>query len=126
MPAKLNGFRLTIRPRVNLMRDERACVYGSVVAIPPEAIANLYARLEVGFGIKYLPQAVIAEGLDGTLWPALCYIAPFMCDDAPEDSYVQQLAECVRGLGHPEWYAAYIESYRVDELKVLDEQQIVD
>jgi len=115
VPAKLNGFQLTIRPRVNLTPDERGCVFGSVAATAPQDIASLYARLEAQFGIKYLPQAVIAERLDGMLCPALCYIAPSMEDADPVDNYVFQLANCVRELGHPEWYAAYIESFRGDQ-----------
>jgi hypothetical protein len=115
--AKLNGFQLNIRPRVNLTPDDRNCVYGSIAATTPQDIASLYARLEAQFGTKYLPQAVIAERLDGMLCPALCYIAPSMEDAEPDDSYVVQLANCVRELGHPEWYAAYIESFRGEHRK---------
>ena len=113
VPARLNGFKLTIRPRVNLTRNETACVYGSVAAVTPEGIAALYAQLEVQFGLKYLPQAVIAETRDSMLCPALCYIAPFMQDQAAADDYLQELADCARELGHPASYVAYIESHKL-------------
>ena len=70
-----------------------------------------YRNLDDQFGLKYLPEAVIAESLDGTFRPVLCYIAPEMDDSAPSPEYVKQLASCVRELGLPEWYAAYVESF---------------
>ena len=111
MPAKLSGYQLTIRPRANLIKDDRSCSYGSIAALTHEQISTLYRNLDDQFGLKYLPEAVIAESLDGTFRPVLCYIAPEMDDSAPPREYVKQLASCVRELGLPEWYAAYVESF---------------
>ena len=61
MPARLNGFELSIRPRVNLMRSDRSCVYGA-----NEDLARLYSTLEELFGLKYFPEPVLAEAFDGT------------------------------------------------------------
>lgn len=110
VPARLNGFRLTMRSRVNLRRTDRSCVYGSLAALTHEELAGLYSKLEQNFGLTYLPEAVLAETLDEALRPALCYIAPQMDEQPPEPEYVRQLAGAVRELGLPEWYAGYIES----------------
>lgn len=115
VPARLSSYELSIRPRVNLVRVDRSCVYGSIALATHREIANLYADLEKVFGLKYLPEPVLAEALDGTLLPVLCYIAPQMDDEAPDPHYVKQLAECVRGLGLPEWYAVYVESFGVNQ-----------
>ena len=111
VPARLSGYELSIRPRVNLTRLDRSCVYGSIAAATHDEIGKLYADLEKTFALKYLPEAVLAETLDGALLPALCYVASHMEPSAPDPDYVKQLAECVRGLGLPEWYAVYVESF---------------
>ena len=110
IPARLNGFELSIRPRVNLMRSERSCVYGAMTEVTHD-LARLYSDLEAHFGLKYLPEPVLIEAFDGTVRPVLCYIAPHM-DDAPAMSdYVGQLAEAVRAAGLPEWYSEFVESF---------------
>src|ERR1041385_7558753 len=106
VPAKLSGYQLTIQPRANLIKDDRSCSYGSIAALTHEQISMLYRKLEDQLGLRYLPEAVIAESLDGAFTPALCYIAPEMNESAPPLEYVKQLAHCVRELGLPEWYAA--------------------
>jgi hypothetical protein len=110
VPAKLNGFKLEIRPRANLARDERSTVYGSLAALTHEELAKIYSYLEEHFGLKYLPEAVLAETFDAAFVPALCYIVPHMDDGAPELDYVKHLAADVRAIGLPEWYAEYVES----------------
>jgi hypothetical protein len=109
VPARLNGFELTIRSRVNLRRADRSCVYGSLAALTHDELAGLYSKLEQNFKLKYLPEAVVAETLDEALRPALCYIAPQMDGKPPEPEYVRQLAGAVRALGLPEWYAEQVE-----------------
>ncbi|HJP92342.1 MAG TPA: gamma-glutamylcyclotransferase family protein [Pyrinomonadaceae bacterium] len=111
MPAKLSGYQLSIRPRANLIKDDRSCSYGSIAALTHEQISTLYQKLEDQFELRYLPEALIAESLDGTFAPVLCYIAPEMNDSAPPHEYVRQLASCVRELGLPEWYTDYVESF---------------
>ena len=115
VPARLNGFELSIRPRVNLRRSERSCVYGAMTEVTHEDLTRLYSALEELFGLKYLPEPVLAEAFDGTVRPVLCYIAPRM-DDAPATiEYVGQLAEAARSVGLPEWYAEFVESFRPEK-----------
>jgi hypothetical protein len=111
MAARLGGFELHVRPRANLTRPGRTFIYGALAAVTHDDLAKLYSNLEEVFGLKYLPEPVLAETLDGTLRPALCYITPHMSDAPAEREYIAQLAACVRAMGHPEWYAEYVESF---------------
>lgn len=108
-PAKLPGFDLTIRPRPNLVRSERSSVFGSLMLVTHSDLMRIYSGLEQRFGVKYVPQAVLATTPDGAARPALCYVAPQMADAPADSAFVSQLAECVRTMGHPEWYAAHVE-----------------
>lgn len=110
-PAKLPGFELVIRPRPNLVPSDRGVVFGSLMAVTHEDLTTLYSGLEKSFGIKYLPEAVLVVGRDGFLVPALCYVVPRLPDAAPDPAFIKQLAYCVRLMGHPEWYAAHVESF---------------
>jgi len=115
VPARLNGFELYIRPRVNLMTSDRSCVYGVVAAVTYEELKKLYSHLEEAFGVKYSPQPVLADTLDGNFRPVLCFIAQHMSESPPAREYVTQLAECVREAGLPEWYAKFAEKIAADE-----------
>ena len=110
-PAKLTGFDLVIRPRPNLVRSDRAVVFGSLMAVTHDDLATIYSGLERNFGIKYVPEAVLATTRDGFILPALCYIVPRLPDSTPDPAFVKQLARCLRSMGHPEWYAAHVESF---------------
>ena len=41
VPAKLSRYQLTIRPRANLIKDDRSCSYGSIAAFTHEQISRL-------------------------------------------------------------------------------------
>jgi hypothetical protein len=171
IPARISGYELYIRPRVNLLRVDqhdlhtkaatkagfevhrRACleaqtsvgdrskpnaldrihtiyklvfsgwrsckscqschhsfVYGSIARLTHDEITKLYAGLEERFNLKYLPEAVLAETLDGNFRPALCYIAPQMDESPPDSEYIRQMGAAARAAGLPEWYAVYLES----------------
>jgi Gamma-glutamyl cyclotransferase, AIG2-like len=114
-PAILSGFDITIRPRPNLVRSKSSSVFGSIVNVSHHDLITIYSGLEKNFGIKYLPEAVLPATLDGTLRPALCYIVPNMADAAPDPRFVKQLAQCVRTMGHPEWYAKHVEAQGAPE-----------
>lgn len=109
-PAKLPGFDLTIRPRPNLVRSERSSVFGSLMLVTHPDLTRIYSGLQQRFGIKYVPEAVLAMTLDGATRPALCYMAPHMPDAPADPTFINQLAQCVRTMGLPEWYASHVES----------------
>jgi gamma-glutamyl AIG2-like cyclotransferase len=110
LPAKLGGYDISIRPRPNLVRSERTCVYGALTRVTHDDLDTVYAALERNFGLKYLPEAVLATTLDGALRPALCYIVSHMPDSPPDPTFIKQLAQCVRTMGLPDWYAAHVEA----------------
>jgi hypothetical protein len=110
-PANLPGFELVIRPRPNLVRSDRAVVFGSLMAVTHDDLTTIYSGLEKNFGIKYFPEAVLATTRDGFVLPALCYIVRRLPESEPDPAFVKQLAQCVRSMGHPEWYAAHVESF---------------
>ena len=109
--AKVGGFALTIRPRVNLVASDGSWVYGGLVEVTHEDLGQLYRGLEQQYGLTYLPEAVLAETLDGWVRSAMCYVAAHMAAGAADPGYIQQLAACVRALGLPEWYARHVESF---------------
>ena len=113
VPAKVSGFELRIQPRVNLVPCEEACVYGTVSSVTHDDLEKIYSNLERNFGLKYLPEAVLAELLQAVpqFEPALCYIASHMTPGPASPDYVKELAECVRALNFPESYAKHIESF---------------
>ena len=113
LPARVAGFELDIRPRVNLVSVRDACVYGSVVSVTHADLDKIYSGLEEKFGVRYLPEAILAEGMQvpPRTEPALCYIAAQMTPSPPPPEYVRELAECVRLLKLPESYARKIESF---------------
>jgi hypothetical protein len=71
-PARLAGFDIVIRPRANLVRSERDCVYGIMATATHRELNRLYAHAREILGETYLPEAVLAETLDGKWRAALC------------------------------------------------------
>ena len=111
IPAKLHGYELSVRPRVNLRNDDTAVSYGGLAHISHLEIEQLYRDLNDRFGITYYPYPVFAELAGGSSKPALCYLA-FAIEDSPADtSYVSELARCARELEAPESYIDYIKSF---------------
>jgi hypothetical protein len=110
LPAKVNGFDITVAPRPTLIRSDRDSVFGSIMRVSHEDLTTIYSGLEKNFGVIYRPEAVLAVTLDGALRAVLCYIALTMAAAAPHPEFLKQLARCVRTMGHPEWYAAHIEA----------------
>jgi Gamma-glutamyl cyclotransferase, AIG2-like len=110
LPAKVYGFDIAVRPRPTLLRSDRSSVFGSISSVTHEDLTTIYSGLETNFGVIYRPEAVLAVTLDGSLLPAICYIAENMPEAAPDPQFVRQLAQCVRTMGHPEWYATHIEA----------------
>jgi hypothetical protein len=110
LPAKVYGFDITVRPRPTLVRSDRSSVFGSVINVTHQDLTTIYSGLERNFGVIYRPEAVLAVTLDGSLRPVLCYVAENMTESAPDPQFVRQLVQCVRAMGHPEWYVAHIET----------------
>jgi hypothetical protein len=110
--ARLGSFDISIRPRANLIRSERSCVYGILATATHRELARLYAHATDVLGEVYLPEAVLAESLDGKTRPALCYIAPAMEARPATADYVDRIVRPAREFGFPAWYIERLESFR--------------
>jgi cation transport regulator ChaC len=110
--ARLAGFDIVICPRANLVRSERDCVYGIMATATHQELNRLYAHAREILGETYLPEAVLAETLDGKWRAALCYIAPEMEPRPAPNDYVDRIVEPAKGFGFPDWYITRLESFR--------------
>ncbi len=111
--ARLHGFDIEIRPLANLIRSDRHCVYGILATGTHSELERLYGRYDQDeLGATYLPEAVLCERLDGTLTPALCYIAPETEPAPAADDYLDRIVEPARSFGFPDWYVERLEEFR--------------
>lgn len=111
LPAKVSGYRLSIRPRVNLHPQPDADAYGGLAEVTHAELASLYDGLRTSFGINYHPFPLLAQITNGTIQPALCYLSSDIPDAAPDPAYVRELAECAKELSAPESYIRHILSF---------------
>ena len=109
--AKVSGFDIVIRPRANLIRSDRHCVYGILATATHADLNRLYAHAQSVLGETYLPEAVLAETLNGTWRPALCYIAATMEARPAANDYVERIVKPARELNFPDWYIERLESF---------------
>ena len=114
--ARLAGFDIRIQPRANLIRSDAATVYGIVATATHDELARLYAHAHDVLGELYLPEAVLAETLDGRWRPALCYICPHMQPRPPERAYVDRIVAPARSYGFPHWYLEHLQSFASREV----------
>lgn len=110
--AAISGFDITIRPRANLIRSQKHRVYGIVTSASHAELGRLYAHAKDVLGETYLPEAVLAEGLDGRWRPVLCYIAPAMEPRPAAGDYLDRIVKPARQFGFPDWYIERLESFR--------------
>ena len=110
--ATLGGFDLRIRPRANLVRSDPHCVFGILATATHRELDRLYAHARDVLGEVYLPEAVLARGLDGRWRPALCYLAPAMEARPAADDYIDRSAGPARSYGFPDGYVRRIEGFR--------------
>ncbi len=111
IPVKLNGYELSIRPRVNLKKNESCVSYGGLTHISHQDISRLYSDLSDKFGITYYPYPVTVELADGSLKPVLCYISFDIRDSLADPDYVNELARCATELEAPKAYIGHIKSF---------------
>src|SRR5262245_29355924 len=110
--ARLDGFDICIRPRANLIRSDRNCVYGIVATATHAELARLYAHAREVLGEVYLPEAVLVQTRAGLWRPALCYLCPEMAPRPADHAYVERIVAPARAFGFPDWYIARLESFR--------------
>jgi len=109
--AKLDGYSLSISPRVNLTPDNEACSYGGLALVDPSDIAMLYGGLKRDFDIDYFPYPVVVEMWDKSTRVALCYISSESTEEAPDLSYINEMEKCAKEMGAPQSYISHIKSF---------------
>jgi cation transport regulator ChaC len=110
--ARLGGFEVSVRPRVNVARSNSGTVYGVVVSVTHDELTRLYTHLRDEFGQVYAAEAVLVETADGKWRPALCYVCPTMEPRAADPRHVEDIAAAVRSLHFPAWYVQKIEAFK--------------
>ena len=98
--AKLEGYRLRIAQRANLIEDRDATAYGVVIALPSEDVEQLYSEASVS---DYRAVSVCAQLADGSEVTAACYLLPpGTCQEGSNPEYARKLYELAKKLGFPE------------------------
>ncbi len=111
-PAKICGYSLTIRPRVNLIYCEDSCCYGGLAFVEHGALRHLYQEVHRLYGQMYYPYPVMAE-LDKDLFrQALCFISEPFDSGTPEPQYINEMIECAKEMDAPNSYIEHIKSFQ--------------
>lgn len=110
-PARLRGYRLTIRPRANVVEDDSQVTYGAVATMTSRELGRLYDSLRNDFGVDYEPEAVQVELRDGEMCEVQCYMSSSIGDDDPDPEYIVELIRCASELGAPREHLDTIASF---------------
>ncbi len=104
--AYVDGHALRIGRRATLVPEPGARAYGMVFALTHDELERLYSAP----GLEdYRPEAVLAHGLEGGAWPALCYnLRQAPGPDEANAEYAARLREVLRRLGFPPDYVASV------------------
>jgi hypothetical protein len=104
--ACVSGMALQIGHRATLIPDPAGRVYGVVMGLSHQEVERLYAEPSVA---AYRPEAVMAQLVDRSSVPALCFNLP--PSDAPVEAnpeYAEKLRVVANRLGLPADYIAGI------------------
>jgi|GEM_PF-431101 len=111
-PAKLAGYSLVIRPKVNLVKVTNSMVYGGLAFVEQGELNRLYKKVHETYGHAYYPYPVLAEKPDGLMRPALCFIAEDLSSGDPDPAYIEEMIQCAQEMQAPASYILYIESFK--------------
>lgn len=104
--AFVEGFALQIGQRATLLPTTGARAYGMLISLTHSELQQLYAAPGLE---QYLPEAILAQTIEGQVIPALCYNLadpPNAADRNPE--YASKLKSVLQRLGFPAEYVASI------------------
>ena len=110
-PARLSGYYLEIRPRVNLLKGLVANAYGGLALVEQNELTNLYRTVKEKFGQTYFPYPVMAEMPDGLIRQALCFISEPFDSGAADPLYIEEMIKCAKEMNAPEKYISHIASF---------------
>ncbi len=111
-PAKVSGYSLIIRPRVNLVKQSESNAYGGLALVKHGELAHLYQKIQETYGQTYSPYPVLAEMNDGLFRQALCFISEEFDLGEADPSYIDEMQQCAKLMNAPGSYIAHIESFR--------------
>jgi hypothetical protein len=104
--ACVAGMALQIGRRATLVPDPAKCVHGFVIGLSHKEVDRLYAEPSVA---AYRPEAVMAQLVDRSCVPALCFNLPPSDEPAAANpEYAEKLRAVVSRLGLPADYATSI------------------
>ncbi|HSS65288.1 MAG TPA: gamma-glutamylcyclotransferase family protein [Gammaproteobacteria bacterium] len=110
--ARLPGYRLTISPLANLVRDESSEAYGILTRLTHRELDGLYVgHAQEKLGGTYLPEAVVVTTAENISLPALCYLSHDMRPSKPDSAYVDRILNPARRYGFPAEYLRHIASF---------------
>ncbi|BHH82363.1 gamma-glutamylcyclotransferase family protein [Desulforhopalus sp. 52FAK] len=111
-PAKVSGYSLSIKPRVNLERSAEHNCYGGLALVRHNELTELYTKVHQTFGQAYYPYPVMAEMDNGLFRQALCFISEEFDFGDPEPDYINEMNQCANEMNAPRSYILHIESFR--------------
>ena len=104
--ACVAGMALQIGGRATLVPDPAKCVHGFVIGLSHQEVDRLYAEPSVA---AYRPEAVLAQLVDRSCVPALCFNLPPSDEPVVANlEYAEKLRAVVSRLGLPADYATSI------------------
>ena len=104
--AYVDDFALRIGQRATLLPSAGSRAYGMVFALTHSELERLYTAPDLE---QYRPEAVLAQSLEGTAVPGLCYNlreAPRPHERKPE--YATRLRRALSKLHFPQDYVASV------------------
>ncbi len=110
-PAKISGYSLIIRPRVNLIPSDNTYCYGGLAFVEHIELKSLYQEVHRQFGQIYYPYPVMAELENGLYRQALCFISEPFDSGNPDSQYIKEMIECVKEMNAPNSYIEHIKSF---------------
>ena len=111
-PAKVSGYSLVIRPRVNLVKRFESTSYGGLAFVKHNELANLYQKVFETFDHLYSPYPILAEMPDGLFRQALCFISEEFDAGDPDPLYIDEMIQCANEMNAPRSYIDYIASFK--------------
>ena len=101
--ASVPRYALKLGERATLVPTREGRVYGTVMTLKHQDVDRLYSEPSVA---AYRPEPVLAQLMDGTAEPALCFNLPMQQGSSSHAEYAIALQAMARKMGLPDDYVA--------------------
>jgi hypothetical protein len=101
--AYVERYALRLGQRATLVPTGEGLVYGTVMTLKHQDVDRLYSEPSVA---AYRPEPVLAQLMDGTVEPALCFNLPMQQGSSSNPEYAIALQAVARKMGLPDDYVA--------------------